>query len=433
MHLRLRRILSTLCVSASFACSGSGDTSVQPTPGPVDAGGTTGLDGAPSPDGGGSQEAGPTVKRLHIQGERVVDDAGKSVRLRGANLKGIDEAGATQLAETLHMNFVRLRLSWEAENRDDADPSAISAAYRAQIDTWIKTLAGHRIWTLIEMRTDDATANEPEIYTPGSAVFTAYQRAWVYLATRFKSQDYIAGYGLLAEPSPDKTPLPDHVGALLDFQRTLMGAITSAAGDAVTPFFVGPAYNYDPLELWNDRYYDGLTAYAGRVVYEVNFLTPKPWIDKGTSIDGSMPSYPTAKVTNYDGLLAVLPGEKYKLPDDSPLVFNARTGRGKADPTPADLVNWNACLSPDFAAWYFARPLAFRAKHHVPLVADQFGASTAAGGQLAYEKDLVTYFEAQDIHWSRWGYNAGEKERRIPDNASVLSFYQTLGAGYPAP
>jgi hypothetical protein len=414
--MRARAILAFLAISW-VGCSTSNETAPSTTAAPD--GGAMVVDG-----GDPTTDAGVLAKRLVIQGEQLLDNNAKPIRLRGGNLEGIDEAGATELADTLHFNFVRLRLSFEGTNRDDADPTALSAAFRTQIDGWVKTLASHRIWILIEMRTDDPTANTADLYTTSSKTFDAYRRAWVYLASRYHAQDYVAGYGLLAEPSSDKTKIKDYVGALLDFQKTLMTSITMTGGDTVTPFFVGAASNYDALELWNDRYYDGLAPFAGRLVYEANFLTPKPWIDTGKSIDGSSIGYPTAPVANYDALLTIKAGEDFKLPDDGPDVFKART---------ADAASWSMLLSPGFPAWYFKTALAFRAKHHVPLLADQFGATNGAAGSLAYEKNLIDFFEANDVHWSRWGYNAGSKERRIAGNADVTQFYATLGNGFPSP
>jgi hypothetical protein len=43
----------------------------------------------------------------------------------------------------------------------------------------------------------------------------------------------------------------------------------------------------------------------------------------------------------------------------------------------------------------------------VPLFVDQFGASIDSSGQLDYERGLILFLESQDVHWTRWGYNAG--------------------------
>ena len=417
-------------VSSVAACSGTnaetpgyggaGDTT--PAPGTDPSGNGTGTDAGSPPvtAGDAGLETGP--RRLTIQGSELFD-RGAKVRLRGANLEGIDDAGATEMADVLHMNFARLRISWEAPNRDDADPTGLTADYRASIDAWLEALAKKRIWTLLELRSDDATTNGADLYTTTSPTFAALAKTWTYLATRTKDRDFIAGYGLLAEPSPERTQ-KDYATALTTFQRTLMDRITSATGDTRTPFFVGAAYNYDALELWNDTYATGLAPYAGRLVHEVNFLVPKPWIDTGLSVDGTKLSFPQTSTASYDDLLTVAPGEKFAMPADGPRVYNKRTENAAL---------WPLQLTSGFPTWYFGKALAFRTRHPAPMVADQFGASTNAGGQLAYEKSLVDFFEANGFGWCRWGYNAGSKQRRMVGNEAVKAFYADLGKAYPAP
>jgi len=374
-------------------------------------------------DGALDATAGP--KRLRIVDDRLLDESGAPVRLRGANLEGVTPAEAAELADTLHMNFVRLRISFEGQNRDDADPTGLSPAYRAQVDGWVAALAQKKIWALLEMRGDDALTNDASLYRTDAAGFAAYKKAWVYLARRFAKADYIAGYGLLAEPSVNKANLPDGPAALVAFQSALMDAITNDAGDAVTPFFIGPDFNYDTMQYRDDRYYTAHAARRGRLVYEVNLLMPKPWIQDGLGPTGAATTWPVApEPTSYTSLVTPAQGEPYTVPQDLEKIFNKR----REEPE-----GFAKTMSAGFAPWYLATALAFRDKHRVPMVVDQFGASADAGGQLAYERSLVRFFEAKGLHFCRWSYNAGSPSRKLPGNSGVFDFYAKLDydAGVP--
>lgn len=372
-------------------------------------------------DGGGPiSPSGPTPLRLRLDGTRILDPSGAAIRLRGANLEGVTDAEAAELHDVLHLSFVRLRVSFEGANRDDSQPSHLAPAYRAQVSSWLKALRDHQVWALIEMRTDDATANAPGLYTKGAPDFVAYTEAWKALASDARDVDYVAGYGLLAEPSPDKAKaLTDPVAALLDLQTALMDAITNDVHDARTPFFVGPAFNYDAMEYRLPIYYDRLAAYAGRLVYEVNVLQPKPFIDEGLGADGAPATYPAmASPVDLSTLLTVRSGESFGA-DELEKIFNAR--RKEQD-------SFVKLLTPDFFPWYLSQALAFRDAKKVPLLVDQFGVTSKAKarGGLDYERDLIQFAEGHDIHWCRWAYNAGSTERKITGDADVYAFYRDV-------
>jgi hypothetical protein len=61
--------------------------------------------------------------RFHVVDELIRDHLDNPIRLRGANLKGINDDEARVLAKDIKMNFARLRISFESPNRDDGDPS----------------------------------------------------------------------------------------------------------------------------------------------------------------------------------------------------------------------------------------------------------------------------------------------------------------------
>lgn len=394
--------------------------------------------------GGASPEplpGAPGPVRLQIRGRQLLGPEGGPVLLHGANLRDnltggggtapmLTAAEADDLAIQLSLNFVRLRISFEGANRDDADPSGLSAALRQDLANAIDLLRARRVWILLEMRTDDATANGAALYDPGSATFARYRTAWAWIARTYRGTDYIAGYGLLAEPSPDKAGL-DPVGALVGFQAALMAAIS--AEDPRTPFFVGPAFNYDTMGYRWDAYFEDarLAPYRGRLVYEVNLLMPKPWITDGTlpSAPGTW-SWPQPPAADFSPLLTVAPGESFVRPQDDERIFSKRR---------QEAANAPLLMSRAFLDWYLGFAKAFALRHQVPMVVDQFGASTAVNTtehpeqQLTYEQDVVSAAEAAGFGWSRWIYSGHPSDRSIAGNPSVHAFYASLGAARPGP
>lgn len=353
---------------------------------------------------------GDTPKRLRVEGGDLVGPDGAPIRLRGANVEGVDAAEAADLV-SLGLNVVRMRISFEGDHRDDDHPTALSAGYRDEIDAWVRACRGAGVWMIFEMRGDDALTNSPELYDPETKDFDAYKRAWVHLATAYRRTDFVAGFGLLAEPSVNKATKTDRVGTLTRFHLALMNAITTA-GDAVTPFFVGPDFNYDTMQYRFDAYHDAYAPFAGRVVYEVNLLMPKPWIQDGTSPGGAKLAFPVApEPTSFDDLLAPIDGVD---PDDWETTFS----KHREDPA-----LFPKLLSRAFLPWYLQWPLAFRTKHGAPFVVDQFGASADAAGQLEYETAVLDLLEAEGLHWCRWSYNAGSADRMLKKDAGARSLY----------
>ncbi|HJW33644.1 MAG TPA: hypothetical protein VJ505_09800 [Holophagaceae bacterium] len=392
--------------------------------------------------GGGTSEppppGSPAPLRLKISGKHLLGPDGRPVLLHGANLRDnlvgggqsspmVTAEEAADLALQLRFNFVRLRMSFEQGNRDDADPSGLSLAFRQELLASVELLRAQRIWILLEMRTDDETANHAPLYDPASPEFASYKKAWLWIARTFRTTDWIAGYGLLAEPSPDKAGL-DPVPALIGFQSALMEAITGE--DARTPFFVGPAYNYDTLGYRWDAYQTDprLAAYRGRLVYEVNLLMPKPWI-----VDGSVPTgvpveagiWPQASGGDFEALLQVAPGETFVRPRDDERIFTKRRQEAATFPL---------LMTRGFPAWYLGFAQAFADRHQVPLVMDQFGASTTVNTaahpdqQLAYEQAVIEAAEAAGMGWCRWIYSGHPLDRSIAGNPAVHDFYARVGA-----
>lgn len=430
--------------------------------------------------------AGCMPKRLRIEGRQLLDPQGRPVRLRGVNVDGLDVPDGAVIAGPFNMNAVRLRITYSKDTRADT-PSGFREDYLEQIDEWVAAARAHGLWMVLEMRASDAIGTDAAFYDtrktgpcdPAVAVvrcphFGYYRQAWRALAERYRGSDYIAGYGLLAEPSADKTGATNPAATLVAFQRALMDEISRV--DQRTPFFIGPNYNYDTMEYRLDDYF--IAEYQGRVVYAVNFLVPKEWINNGTwtlpcaskpGVTHPTATHPTATdaaaippavtdpaVSNPAGTASVTAAIADSAPAGSPAP-SCKPAYPFADPADgygsllagADAAtspehvfnqqrvrpgNYQKTLSKGFIPWYMQWPLAFRDRHDVPLYVDQFGAGTAARGQLAYEGDLLDFFEAQGLHWTRWSYNAGDASRTLlPPNSAVIDFYKQQAPRWVSP
>jgi len=295
---------------------------------------------------------------------------------------------------------------------------AFTPAYLAELGRWMDTLASHRIWILLEMRANDELTNGRDLYLPGTPAFEAYRRAWLDLVALARDRSFIAGYGLLAEPSACRSFDEPQV-QLTAFQLALMDAITKTGGDARTLFFIGPDWNYDSFQYRHELYWSAFEGYRGRLVYEVNMLAPKPWIKDGSvpaGVPAGLASYPQA-VAEPAFLAAGLPS-----PDTPGDVAPERLFSRALDERAA----WPAVLSPLFMPWYLSTAVDFAGRHRVPLLIDQFGASVDAAGWMEYERDLVLFAESRGLSWCRWSLNAGSPERMLSRNPAAAGFYREL-------
>ena len=389
---------------------------------------------------------GCTALRLSIQGRDLLDAAGRKVRLRGVNVDGLDVQEGAVIGGQYNMNAVRLRITYSKETRANT-PSGFDTAYLAKIDSWVEAARASGLWMVIEMRGSDAFTTHPDFYDvtkTGACApkvefercpnFGYYRQAWRFLAERYRNTDYVAGFGLLAEPSADKTGVADPVGTLVSFHTALMDEISQV--DQRTPFFIGPNYNYDTMEYRLDRYF--IPAYRGRLVYEVNFLMPKEWVTQGA---WTLPCTGTQASTAGPAAAAAACKPTYPFPDPADGYGSLLMGTDAGAP-PERVFNqqrvkpgnYQKTLSKGFIPWYLSWALSFRDRHDVPMYVDQFGASTDARGQLAYEGDLLDFFEAEGLHWTRWSYNAGSGSRRLDATGSpVVDFYKRQAPRWDQP
>lgn len=388
-------------------------------------------------------------KRLSISGRSLLD-AGQVVKLRGGNFEGLASKGdeAAKRAEvldftaTLKLNFARYRISFD--NVTDR-ASCLSEEQERYVDD-IHYLTEAKVWVLLEMRAEDAwTSDSPDFYLPGTALNQQYKCAWSYVVSRIKNLPYIAGYGVLAEPSANKNfPATESMTRLQTFQVDLMNHISDGLGDRWTPFFIGPDFNYDTMQLRKDETHDGDSylsalpaAYQRRVVFEVNFLNPKPWINEGALPGPNLEEWDLGASIAYPqpNPGGEAPFDYFITPNAGPFTGEHGMGmenvfsRHREDPE-----KFPRLLSPAFIEWYLSFALGFAERNNVPLVIDQFGAADFAAdgravqGQVSFESDLVAYFEAHQLGWSRWGYNAGDSNRRMNkvEDTPIRRFYMNL-------
>lgn len=444
-----------------------------------------------------------TPKRLTIRGSQIYDELQRPIVLRGANVNANDGSvapatAADEMKNTYKMNCARLPVEFKyfppghpsyADRTIDENGDLIDL-YTYSLDgsgllvrtatpntvpdiveltqLWVTKLTEQGLWTYLEARANDCDANaeqaEPNendghFYDTTSLRHTKFLNFWVAIANAFKNTDYIAGYGILAEPSASRVatsaptdPTPQPVTMLTNFQIAVMNKISATsgggAGDTWTPFFVGTDFNYDTLQFRYPDYDAVIAAYPERCVFEVNVLMPKPWIQHGwsattasTPIDpppgwadcygattiagdptGTQYTYPQTALSNYDVLLTRTAGE---IAANDPKAWEAEKIFNRRR---VETANFPGLLNRNFFEWYLQHYASgFMATNKVPFVLDQFGASTAALGQLSYEKDLIETAEKFGLGWTRWGYNAGSSTRQIKGNTAVETYYGTIG------
>lgn len=360
------------------------------------------------------------ARKISIADEIVKDEYNNPIQLHGFNLDGINDEEAFDIKNNLKKNFMRLRVSFIPDNRADT-LSGFTPEFEALVDSWVQTLVKHKLWFIIEMRGSDNVTNDAAFYDTYNttcekpskdACFSQYLKAWKYLSQKYKDTNYVAGFGLLAEPSTNKAFKTDPHLKLIAFQKKLMQEISVIAPESI--FFIGPDWNYDTMQYRHPEYFTLLSEYKNRMIYAVNFLTPKPWIGSGQSPLGMTEkiAYPQLGTDeNYETLIEGTDHENmeraysYNLDQED---------------------NFRKALSPNFIPWYLQWPLQFRQQFRVPLYVDQFGASTLALGQLDYEKDLIAFFEQQGLHWTRWSYNAGDPTRLVIGNPHIIKFYSEI-------
>jgi endoglycosylceramidase len=229
-----------------------------------------------------------SLRPLAVEDHRIVDDLGRDVLLRGANITSLGEYWQGNAAweptqptteedwaamQTRGLNVVRLVVHW---SRLEPQRGAIDSAYIDEIDSYVQAAAAHGVRTVIDMHQDAYSAfihtsedeDCPEGSWPGKgwdgapawatitdglstcvtgdrnsapAVVAAWNHfydndegirdrfvaSWGALAERFAGRPEVAGYDLLNEPDtsrPATELTPLYEGLLAELITTIRGA-----------------------------------------------------------------------------------------------------------------------------------------------------------------------------------------------------------------
>jgi endoglucanase len=215
-HLR-RASLLPLLVLGLAACGAAGKA-----PNATGAAGTTGAGG----DGGTS---GPDTRMLTVQGNRLVDGTGKTVRLLGVNRAGTEYMCATATVKSVfdgptgdetiaamlswHINTVRLPLNESCWLGLAGATEAGGDFYRTLIQEYVDRLHAHGIYVVLDLHW---TASGNALATDQKAMADADHAIdlWKSVAGFFKSDPMIL-FDLFNEPFLDRAGAADPWGCWL--------------------------------------------------------------------------------------------------------------------------------------------------------------------------------------------------------------------------
>lgn len=306
--------------------------------------------------------SGQIPKRLTIVDDQIYDHEGKPIRLRGFNWGWWGQAIAEDapiIKHEMNGNVVRLALRWyywgstDASNpnnsRQTGAPGHIKPENLALLDQYITWLTQEGIWVELFVNSDQGAGNNNAHFLNTPSLKEEFFEMWEFLVNRYKDIDYIGIYELMAEPHYQKFNHNVSHAQLRDFYKELMDRLTPI--DNTTLFAIGPQ-NYYKTESFVDEYY--IPEYHNRVIYLFNTFVPDKYC-KGLNSD-------------------VYPGPNASRADIE-----------------ANMIN----------------PVAFRNKHKVPVLCDQFGAKKIANGYLEWNRDCIDVFEANDMHWVLWNWRQG--------------------------
>ena len=198
---------------------------------------------------------------------------------------------------------------------------------------------------------------------------------WRYVAKRYSTWEWVAGYEIMSEPRTKITSQED----VTAFYSDMCTAIHEV--DPATPCVVGPAPYY---KIWQIN--ESILLKDTNVIYTFDFFLP--W------------SYITAEDTT-----KTFPGN-YACDD----VFKGVAERFCTKPYDQDILK----VDQDFLESLLVRfPIAVQKSHPVPMFANQWGVKhevTAESGRQAYAEAVATIFEKHAIHSTYWIWRSYEKE-----------------------
>lgn len=310
-----------------------------------------------------------SLEKLTIQGKRILHND-TAIFLRGANTIAetgkISESDAENF-KAMGMNFVRLiiDIDTEADWADtEGDGNYIKESALNDWETVTSWFTTRKIWVVVEMRSNDYDLADTDFWVPGSALHGKWRKIWITLAARLKNQDYIAAWAILAEHGQgNRTKVKDAF-------RPIMESLDSITGGN-TPFSFGPKLNsieYYDTANYTDWYWP---EYANRIIYQINHLHPKPYINNDT-LKGYDPA--TWWYHRTDG----------------------QDGDGADNDDSMHKAGTEAHLAPG---------LAWRDFYNAPIYIDQWGCAFIQPGYMDYERDMLDIFRENDsIPNTRWTY-----------------------------
>ncbi|HEY4149676.1 MAG TPA: cellulase family glycosylhydrolase [Chitinophagaceae bacterium] len=327
---------------------------------------------------------------LQVSGDRIVNQKGDTVYLRGFGLGGmlhmenfIDGYPANEEAmreglkkllgekkynlyfdtflksyftepdaayiHSLGLNLVRIPINYHLFE-DDMNPGVIKAGAFAYLDSVIARCARHQVYTIIDLHALPGAQNQHwhsdnPTHVASFWIYKEFQdralHLWEVIARRYKNQPWVAGYDLINEPAEPTGK------KLFPYYKRLRDAIRKVDNDHI-------------LFLEGDRYateFDRFTEVWDNVVYaNHDYATP------GFISGGDYPGYSNGRYYDRDTL------EKDFL--------------GKSE---------------------------FMFSHHAPLWVGEFGpvyTGNAQKDEMRYQvlKDQLAYYKKYKVSWCIWLY-----------------------------
>lgn len=264
---------------------------------PGDTTAAAALAAAPGEDRAEAADVVPLRPLTTSADRRIVDDLGRDVLLRGANVNSLGEywQGVPELPTTIEVteedwdamaahgfSVVRLLITW---SRVEPERDVIDQDYLDRVDSYVRAAAAHGIYTVIDMHQDAYSAfistTDPAECPPGTSpargwdgapawatltdglstcltgdrnsspavqrawnsfyddrdgIRTEFSEAWAAVAERFAGRPEVAGYDLLNEPDtsrPSAELTPIYEDLLRDTGLAIRAAEAGAAFDHI--------------------------------------------------------------------------------------------------------------------------------------------------------------------------------------------------------
>lgn len=307
-------------------------------------------------------------ERLSLNGKDIFYK-NKPIYLHGANtiaeINKINESDAENF-RLMGMNFVRLLIDIDTEidiNDNEGDGDFIK---QSALDNW-KTVThwftSRKIWVNVELRSNDYDLSTSDFWILNSPLHHKIRKVWKGLVSTLKNENYIAAWGILAEHGQAKRT------TLKEIFKPIMMSIDSLDGN--TPFTFGPKLNsidYYDFVKYDDLYWP---EYANRIIYQINHLHPKPFINKD-------------------------PSKGY---DPATWWYHRTDGQNGAGADNDGSMNKAGNIA------HFTPGFIWRDHYNAPIYIDQWGCDFTQPGYLDYERDMLEIFkENGNIPNTRWTY-----------------------------